>query len=138
MDALLAQKTVHDLIGIRTLSVSDDEAVAELTITEDHVNMYGAAHGGIMALLADSTFAYACNSGEFVTVASSVQKEFLAPAYPGDVLTSVCTHTAGEGRGRVYDMVVTNQEGVVVATGRGRSAATRRKISEHFGLDTES
>jgi acyl-CoA thioesterase len=80
--------------------------------------------------LADTAFAYACNSRNEATVASGCSIEFLAPAHKGDTLTAVARETAKRGRQGVYDMMVTDQNGNTIAVMRGKSASLRRPVFE--------
>jgi acyl-CoA thioesterase len=89
------------------------------------LNGHEICHGGFITTLADSAFAFACNSNNQVTVASGLSVEFLAPARSGDVLTADASEVSRGGRTGVYDMVVTNQDGARIALVRGRSAALK-------------
>ena len=77
--------------------------------------------------LADSAFAFACNSHNEVTVASGIVVDFLAPVYEGDVLDAECHEVALTGRTGVYDITVTNQHGKTVVVMRGRSHTMKGK-----------
>jgi acyl-CoA thioesterase len=85
------------------------------------VNGHDLCHGGMIFTLADSTFAFACNSHNHVTVAQGGAIEFLAPGRLGDVLTAVGEERHVRGRNGVYDIGVTNQAGERVALFRGKS-----------------
>jgi acyl-CoA thioesterase len=97
--------------------------LARLTmkVRRDMTNGHGICHGGFIFLLADSAFAFACNSHGHATVASGVSIEFLAPAHQDDELTAVCEERWLKGRIGIYDMVVTRADGTVIAHARGRS-----------------
>ena len=86
------------------------------------VNGHNICHGGYMALLCDTAFAYACNSGNLNTVASGFSIEILAPAALGDTLVAVAVEQAQRGRQGVYDIKLTNQNGDIIALFRGKSA----------------
>jgi acyl-CoA thioesterase len=92
-----------------------------MTVRDDMLNGHDICHGGFITLLADSAFAFACNSRNVVTVAAGLTVDFLAPAHRGDVLTATATESSRSGRTGVYDMVVTNQHGARIALVRGRS-----------------
>ena len=108
-------------LGMSIASVGDGTATLTMTVRDDMLNGHEICHGGFITTLADSAFAFACNSGNVVTVAAGLTVDFLAPAHRGDVLTAHATEVSRSGRTGVYDMVVTNQHGVRVALVRGRS-----------------
>jgi acyl-CoA thioesterase len=87
-----------------------------------HLNGHQICHGGFIFTLADSTFAFACNSHNKNTVAAGCSIEFLRPAHAGDVLTCDGVEQILQGRHGIYDMKVSNQKGEVVAMFRGKSA----------------
>jgi acyl-CoA thioesterase len=92
------------------------------------VNGHGTCHGGLVFALADSAFAFACNSHDVVTVAAGCSIDFLAPASEGDELVAVAEERFREGRLGVYDVEVRRADGALVATFRGRSASTRERV----------
>ena len=108
-------------LGMRIASVGPGPATLTMTVRDDMLNGHDICHGGFITLLADSAFAFACNSRNVVTVAAGLTVDFLAPAHRGDVLTAVASETSRAGRTGVYDMVVTNQDGARIALVRGRS-----------------
>jgi acyl-CoA thioesterase len=91
-------------------------------VRELHLNGHKICHGGFIFTLADSTFAFACNSHNKVAVAAGCSIEFLRPGQLGDVLTCEGTEQTLSGRHGVYDMKVSNQHGEVIAMFRGKSA----------------
>ena len=91
------------------------------------VNGHDLCHGGLIATLADSAFAFACNSYNELTVASGFAIDILAPGRLGDVLTAHCHEVSKAGRTGVYDCEVTNQRGEKVAVFRGRSYTMKGK-----------
>jgi acyl-CoA thioesterase len=114
--------TAHDL-KIELQAVGAGTAALTMTIRPAMINGVGTAHGGYIFTLADTAFAYACNSGNQMTVAADCSIQFLRPAFAGSVLMAVATQTASAGRTGVYDVLVTdtaNDE--VIATFRGKSA----------------
>jgi acyl-CoA thioesterase len=108
-------------LGMALVSVAPGEAVMTMTVGDAMVNGHGICHGGYMFLLADSTFAYACNSRNERTVAAHADISFLRAARLGDVLTARGREVWREGRNGIYDMVVTDHNGQTVALFRGRS-----------------
>jgi acyl-CoA thioesterase len=93
-----------------------------MRVREVMLNGHAICHGGFIFTLADSTFAFACNSHNKVTVAAGCAIEFLKPGKLGDVLTCEGVEQVLQGRHGIYDMKVTNQHGEVVAMFRGKSA----------------
>ncbi|HZV92201.1 MAG TPA: hydroxyphenylacetyl-CoA thioesterase PaaI [Caldimonas sp.] len=108
-------------LGMRLVEVGEGRATMTMAVRDDMLNGHDICHGGFITTLADSAFAFACNSRNVVTVASGLAVDFLAPARGGDVLTAVALETSRAGRTGVYDMVVTNQHGARLALVRGRS-----------------
>lgn len=122
-DTMFAVDTASkDTMGMELLSCEPGRAVIRMTVQEKHLNGHQICHGGFIFTLADSTFAFACNSYNRNTVASGASIEFLKPAHAGDVLTCEGVEQILSGRHGVYDMKVTNQRGEVVAMFRGKSA----------------
>jgi acyl-CoA thioesterase len=114
-------------LGMEIAAVTPGQAVLTMTVKEPMLNGHDICHGGLVATLADSAFAYACNSYDEYTVASGFAVELLAPARLGDVLTARCREVSKSGRSGVYDTEVTNQHGTRVALFRGRSHTVRGK-----------
>jgi acyl-CoA thioesterase len=108
-------------LGIALEEIRPGYARMRMTVRKDMVNGHDLCHGGIIFTLADSTFAFACNSHNHVTVAQGAAIEFLAPGRLGDVLTAVGEERHVRGRNGVYDIGVTNQAGERVALFRGKS-----------------
>jgi len=108
-------------MGMDLLEADEGRAVVRMTVRDDMVNGHGTAHGGLVASLADSAFAVACNSHGVVTVASGFDVTFLRPAYAGDVLVATAEERAVNGRSGVCDVTVRRTDGEVVAEFRGRS-----------------
>ena len=111
-----------DTMGITLLACRPGQAEMRMEVKALHLNGHQICHGGFIFTLADSTFAFACNSYNRNAVAAGCSIEFLRPAHEGDVLTCVGVEQTLSGRHGVYDMRVTNQRGEVVALFRGKSA----------------
>jgi len=92
-----------------------------MAVRADMVNGHGIAHGGFIFTLADSAFAFACNSTGDAAVAAQCQISYLAPVRQGDTLTATATEHFKEGRQGITDVVVTSQTGAVIAHFRGHS-----------------
>jgi acyl-CoA thioesterase len=109
-------------LGIEVTDVSPGNAVARLTVTATMVNGHAIAHGGYLFLLADTAFAFACNTYGQVTVARSADITFVAPAHEGDELEAVAVERHRSGRNGIYDVTVRRRgSGEVVAEFRGHS-----------------
>jgi acyl-CoA thioesterase len=119
-----------DTMGMQLLQCDAGSAVMQMRVTAKHLNGHHICHGGFIFTLADSTFAFACNSHNVVAVAASAHIEFLKPAQLDDLLTCTGTEQVLQGRHGVYDMRVTNQHGEVVALFRGKSAQLGRPVVE--------
>lgn len=114
------QASRHIGVEIRLLEL--DHAVFSLKITEHLVNGHGIVHGGYIFTLADTTFAYACNSRGLTTVAAGVDITFVQAAYLGDVLIADARVRANWGRSGITDVtVIRESDGALVAEFRGRS-----------------
>jgi acyl-CoA thioesterase len=98
-----------------------------MTVRRDMLNGHQTCHGGMIATLADSAFAFACNSYNELTVASGFSVDLLAPAREGDVLTATASEMSKAGRTGVYDVEVRNQRGERIAIFRGRSYTLKGK-----------
>jgi acyl-CoA thioesterase len=96
-----------------------------MTVREDHCNGHGICHGGITFTLADSAFAFACNSRNQSTVAQHNTISYLAPGQLGDRLKAEAREVALKGRSGIYDVTVTNQDDIVIAQFRGNSRAIK-------------
>lgn len=108
-------------LGMEVTEIAPGRAAVTMTVREDMLNGHDICHGGLIATLADSAFAYACNSYDELTVASGFGIDFVAPGRLGDVLTAHCTEVSRAGRTGVYDVEVSNQRGERIAVFRGRS-----------------
>lgn len=117
-----------DTMGMQLVECAPGRAVLRMEVKERHLNGHRICHGGFIFTLADSTFAFACNSRNRVTVAAGCSIEFLRPGQLGDVLTCEGVEQALQGRHGIYDMKVSNQKGEVVAMFRGKSASIQGTV----------
>lgn len=127
-EAMYARDGASQALGMALEEVRPGYARLRMTVRPDMLNGHGTCHGGLVFALADSAFAFACNSRDVVTVASGCTIEFLAPAEEGDVLVAEAQERSLEGRNGIYDVDVRLAEGRLVATFRGRSATTRGRV----------
>jgi acyl-CoA thioesterase len=116
-------------LGMRIVAVAPGTANLEMAVREDMVNGHGIGHGGFTFSLADSAFAFACNTYNRRTVAHTCTITYLAPTRLGDLLTATAVERSREGRDGVYDVVVRNDAGVV-AEFVGRSKEIRGSLFE--------
>lgn len=119
--SMYAQDSAAQALEIRIIEVRPGYACLKMIVRENMVNGHGLCHGGLVFTLADTAFAYACNSYNVVTVASSAGIEFLLPGCQGDELTAVAQEQSRSRRTGIYDVTVTNQVGARIALFRGRS-----------------
>jgi acyl-CoA thioesterase len=94
----------------------------QMNVRDDFLNGHGICHGGLIFTLADSTFAFACNSHNINTVAAGCSIEFLRAVKGGDRLSAEAVEQSLTGRTGIYDIRVTNREGETVAMFRGKSS----------------
>src|SRR5206468_5234864 len=123
-----ARDTATQALGIRIVRVEPGSAELAMVVRMDMLNGHDICHGGFIFALADSAFAYACNSYNLNTVASGCGIDFLAPAHEGDVLTANAHERNASGRTGVYDIEVTNQRGDRIALFRGKSYRIRGHV----------
>jgi acyl-CoA thioesterase len=121
--------TASTSLGMVIDHLAPGQARVSMHVRPDMVNGWGLCHGGLVASLADSAFALACNSHGTVTVASGFAIEFLEPARLGDILTADAREVTSRGRSGVYDVTVSTTIGVI-AEFRGRSRSLNRPILE--------
>jgi phenylacetic acid degradation protein PaaD len=108
-------------LGIRLDELGPGRARMRMRVADTMTNGHGTVHGGYLFLLADATFAYACNSHGPVAVAQGAQVTFLRPAAVHDELVAEAVERARAGRSGVYDVTVRRAAGEVVAEFRGQS-----------------
>jgi len=131
--AMWAQDRASQALGMHLESVAPGRARLSMPVTATMVNGHDLCHGGLVATLADSAFAFACNSYGEVTVAAGFEVSFLVPARLGDVLVADAVERYRRGRNGLYDVTVSRQmpdEAEVVAEFRGRSRSRGRPILE--------
>jgi acyl-CoA thioesterase len=117
-------------LGMTIERIGPGRATLVMAVRNDMVNGHAICHGGFIFALADSAFAFACNSYNFNTVAQGCSIEYLAPAWEGDVLTADAQQRSLSGRTGVYDIEVANQRGETIALFRGKSYRIKGHIVE--------
>ncbi len=128
--AMWASDFASQHMGMQIVEVDEGRAVLSLKVQAHHCNGHGMCHGGVTYSLADSAFAFACNSRNQATVAQHNQISYLAPVHEGDVLMAEAREVSLTGRSGLYDVTVRTQEGAVVAEFRGASRAIKGALFE--------
>lgn len=108
-------------LGIEVLEARPGFARCALTVAPRHTNPHGMCHGGVLFTFADSTFGYACNAYNQITVAQGADIDFIRPGRLGDRLIAVAEERSRAGRSGIYDVTVATEAGDVIALLRGRS-----------------
>lgn len=119
--AMFARDAASQSLGMSLDAVGPGTARMTMRVRPDMCNGHGTCHGGFIFTLADSTFAFACNSWNINAVAQGCTIDFLAAAREGDVLTASGEMRQQGSRVGLYDITVTNQNGDTIALFRGRS-----------------
>lgn len=126
-DAMYRHDYATQSLGMSVAEIGPGRCVATMTVRRDMLNGFGMCHGGLITTLADTAFAFACNSYGEMTVAAGFDAEFIKAAREGDLLTAEALERSQAGRLGLYDVTVRNQHGEVVAFLRGRSYRMRGK-----------
>lgn len=126
--AMWGRDRATKFLGMDLVEVMPGRARLTMRVQPDMVNGHGVCHGGMIFTLADSAFAYACNSYNQNTVASACAVDFLAPARIGDVLEAEAAERSLAGRTGVYDVTVRIQGGATVALFRGKSYRIKGEV----------
>lgn len=132
-DLMWAKDRASRSLGMRIDAIGPGHAILSMPVRDDMLNGHGICHGGMIFTLADSAFAFACNTYNALTVAQSNQITYLAPGAANDTLTATATEVARKGRSGTYDVTVTNSAGETIALFRGLS---RTVSGTHFNEDT--
>ncbi len=127
--AMWADDQASRRLGMQLLDIAPGRSTLSMTVRDDMVNGHGSCHGGFIAALADSAFAFACNTYDEVTVAAGFDITFVAPARLGDELVADAVERSRFGRSGLYDVTVRCHRGTeteVIAEFRGRSRSLGR------------
>lgn len=127
--AMWASDDASKWVGMRLEQVTPGAAVTVLRVEKHHTNGHDICHGGVIFTLADSAFAFACNSYNKLAVAQHNTISFIAPGMLGDVLTATAREVSLRGRSGIYDVQVARGDGTVIAEMRGCS---RVIAGQHF------
>ncbi len=120
-EALWATDNATQALDMQLVAVSPGTAELSMTVRADMTNGHGTCHGGFIFTLADSAFAFACNTYDERTVAQHAQITFIAPARAGDTLIAKAVERSRTGRSGIYDITVTLENGQHIAEFRGHS-----------------
>ena len=134
--AELAGKTMYardpasQALGMLLDEIRPGYARMSMRVRGDMLNGHATCHGGYIFMLADSAFAFACNSHNFNTVGAGCSIDYLAPGREGDVLVAEAVEQALQGKTGVYDIKVSKQDGSTVALFRGKSHRVSGMVAE--------
>ena len=120
-DAMWIDDAASRSLGMQIVAIEPGHAVLAMTVEQRMVNGHGHCHGGYIFMLADSAFAFACNTYNQRTVAQHCAVTFINPARLGDRLVANAVERQRVGRSGVYDVTVTRDEGYIIAEFRGHS-----------------
>lgn len=123
--AMWSTDTASQHLGMAIEAVGPGRSVLTMTVKDEMTNGLKTAHGGYIFTLADSAFAFACNTYNQHAVAQHVAITYIAPAFAGDRLTATAREVSRRGRGGIYDIAVTNQKGETIAEFRGHSRTVK-------------
>lgn len=127
-DSMYSRDTASQGLGIRVEDIGPGWARLSMVVRADMLNGHQICHGGFIFTLADSAFAFACNSRNEATVAAGCSIEFLRPVQPGEMLTATAQERLLSGRTGIYDITLTDSAGQPVALFRGKSARIKGEV----------
>ena len=128
--ALFERDRASQSLGLRIVEVRPGRVRVAMAVRADMVNGHGLCHGGLVFTLADSAFAFACNSYDESTVAAAASIDYLAAARAGDELTAEAVELWRTRRNGLYEITVTNQRGERIALFRGRSYRIDGRVAD--------
>jgi acyl-CoA thioesterase len=131
--AMYERDPASQALGMRLDAIGPGYARMTMAVREDMLNGHRTCHGGYIFMLADSAFAFACNSHNHNTVGAGCTIDYLAPGSDGDLLTAEAVEQALSGKTGVYDITVTNQDGRKLALFRGKSHRVNGMVAEIQG-----
>jgi len=133
-DAMWAQDEASRALGMTLAEIAPGRATLTMMVTDKMVNGHGLCHGGYIFTLADSAFAFACNTHNQRTVAQNCNITYVAPGRLGDLLTARCREVSRSGRSGIYDVTVTREGGEVIAEFRGLSRTVKGTLVLETGV----
>ncbi|MCX7565703.1 hydroxyphenylacetyl-CoA thioesterase PaaI [Sulfitobacter sp. F26169L] len=132
-EIMMAQDPASRELGMQIIDIAPGAASMTMRVTPKMLNGHQTCHGGYIFTLADSAFAFACNSYNRMTVAQQNQITYIAPAKVDELLTATATETAMAGRSGVYDVMVSAEDGRTIATMRGLSRTIKGQLFPEEG-----
>jgi acyl-CoA thioesterase len=129
-DAMFAKDAAAQALGMKIVAVGPGCANVSMTVRADMCNGFGICQGGLVTALADTAFAYACNSWNEQTVASGFDVQLLAAGHIGDTLLAQANVLVQGKRTGIYDVNVRNQDDVLIAVFRGRSHRLKGRVTD--------
>lgn len=133
-DTMWAQDRASRALGMTLVEISPGCATLTMAVADTMVNGHGLCHGGYIFALADSAFAFACNSHNQRAVAQTCTITYVSPAKLGDRLTAKCQEVSRVGRSGIYDVKVTREDGEVIAEFRGLSRTVKGTLVLETGV----
>jgi len=130
-DVLWSKDSASKKLGIRIENISPGAAETTMSVAEDMTNGHGMCHGGFLFTLADSTFAFACNTYNQRCVAQHCSISYLAPAFVGEKLTAFATETSRRGKNGIYDIRIVNEKQETIVEFRGYSRTIKGTLLSH-------
>ena len=128
--AMYARDPASQALGMQLAEIGPGYARMTMAVRADMLNGHRICHGGYIFMLADSAFAFACNSYNFNTVGAACSIDYLAAAREGDLLSAVATEQALAGKSGVYDVKVARRDGGTVALFRGKSLRVAGHVTD--------
>lgn len=132
-EAMMANDRASPWLGIRLDAVGPGTATMSFDVKDHHLNGHDVCHGGYIFTLADSAFAFACNSYNQSTLAQQNSITYVSPGKGGERLTATAVEVSKTGRSGVYDVTVTGADGRTIALFRGLSRTIK---GQNFEEDT--
>ncbi|GGB83926.1 phenylacetic acid degradation protein PaaD [Marinobacterium zhoushanense] len=137
-DAMYSRDNATRMLGMKIEHIAPGEATLSMEITQQMIQGHNNCHGGYIFTLADSTFAFACNTYNAVTVAQGCTIDYVAPGQLGDRLTASAKEQSRGKRTGVYDIRIENQNGDLIALFRGKSYQVRGTLLADDARPNES
>ncbi|MFL4469589.1 hydroxyphenylacetyl-CoA thioesterase PaaI [Tateyamaria armeniaca] len=131
-DLMWSKDRASQALGMSIAAIGPGTATLTMPVRDDMLNGHGICHGGMIFTLADSAFAFACNTYNALTVAQSNQITYLSPGPAGETLTATAHEVARAGRSGTYDVIVMTSAGDQIALFRGLSRTIQ---GQHFDED---
>ncbi|MRW94743.1 hydroxyphenylacetyl-CoA thioesterase PaaI [Duganella sp. FT80W] len=118
---MFARDPASQGLGMTLDAIAPGYARMSMPVRDDMLNGHQTCHGGFIFSLADSAFAFACNSRNHATVGAGCSIDYLSPGRAGDLLTATAVEQSLSGKTGIYDITVCNQHGRTIALFRGKS-----------------